>query len=306
MPRTKISAYPGAWSILGAAALWGTTGVATQAVYDLSSTNALSLAFLRLAIAALLLMLLCWRLLGRHMWRIERRAALLMLFMGTMQAAFQYCYLAAISKCGVTISTLIALCIAPVMVVLLAALFLHERVTLRTLCALLCALVGTGLLTGAPTRQGSFGDLWLGILLSLISAAGYAGVILGGRVLSRCYHPLQINAAAFSSGAVILWIGLLTTHLVLRYPVQGWLLILYMGCIPTALAYVLFQYGMRSTPATLTSILTLCEPLMAALLAWIFFKEHLDLLGMLGALLLLGTILLLARSGGETVVALEK
>ena len=40
----------------------------------------------------------------------------------------------------------------------------------------------------------------------------------------------------------------------------GGLLLLYLGCIPTALAYVLFQAGMRSTPATLTSILTLAEP----------------------------------------------
>jgi DME family drug/metabolite transporter len=71
-----------------------------------------------------------------------------------------------------------------------------------------------------------------------------------------------------------------------------------MGCIPTALAYVLFQSGMRSTPATLTSILTLCEPLTAAVLAWLLFGERLSPLGIVGALLLLGTILLLAR--GET------
>jgi len=74
------------------------------------------------------------------------------------------------------------------------------------------------------------------------------------------------------------------------------LLLLYLGCIPTALAYVLFQSGMRSTSATLTSILTLCEPLTAAILAWIIFGEYLGLAGILGAVLLLGTIFLLARS----------
>jgi DME family drug/metabolite transporter len=71
-----------------------------------------------------------------------------------------------------------------------------------------------------------------------------------------------------------------------------------MGCIPTALAYVLFQAGMHSTPATLTSILTLAEPLTAAILAWLIFRERLSLLGILGALLLLGTIFLLARGDG--------
>lgn len=290
----------GLWSILGAATLWGTTGVATQAIYHLSSTNALSVAFLRLAIGAFMLLLLCWQLLGQHMWRIKRRDALLMFVMGILQAIFQFCYLAAIPECGVTVATLIAICVAPVIVVLCAALFLRERVTLKTLLALGCALGGTALLTGTPERTGAFIHLLIGGGLALISAAGYAGVILSGRALSSRYHPLQVNAVSFSVGALLLLGCALSTRLVIHYPATSWLLLLYMGCIPTALAYLLFQAGMRSTPATLTSILTLCEPLTAAILAWLLFGERLSLLGILGALLLLGTILLLARGASTS------
>lgn len=296
MFRIVTSSRRGLWFIMGAATLWGTTGVATRTIYNLSSTNALSVAFLRLAIGACVLVLLCWRLLGRRMWHMKRRDALLMFFMGTLQAIFQFCYLAAIPECGVTVATFIAICVAPVIVVLCAALFLHERVALKTLLALACALGGTALLTGTPAGTGTFSHLLLGGALSLISAAGYAGVILGGRALSSRYHPLQVNAVSFGVGAVLLFGCSLTTHLSFSYPATGWLLLLYMGCIPTALAYLLFQAGMRSIPATLTSILTLCEPLTAAILAWILFGERLNLLGMLGALLLLGTILLLARA----------
>ena len=292
MSRASNSSRRGLWSIVGASTLWGTTGVASQALYDQSSTNALSLAFLRLAIAALILLLLCWRLLGRRLWRVKGRDALLMLFMGFMQAIFQYSYLAAIPDCGITIATLIALCIAPVIVVLFATLFMRERLTRKILLALLCALVGTALLTGAPDGTGR--RFFLGVLLSLLCASGYACIILSGRNLSRRYHPLQITTVSFFSGALVLFTCSSTTRLVLSYPVEGWLLILYLGCIPTALAYTLFQSGMRSTPATLTSILTLCEPLTAAVLAWILFGERLDPLGILGALLLLGTIGLLA------------
>ena len=121
-------------------------------------------------------------------------------------------------------------------------------------------------------------------------------MILGGRAL-KYYHPSQVNAASFGLGALILFAcSLATTRLVFSYPAESWLLLVYMGCIPTALAYILFQAGMRSTPATLTSILTLAEPLTAAILAWLLFGERLSLLGILGALLLLGTIFLLARN----------
>lgn len=290
----RIHARRGSWSIVVAATLWGTTGVSTQALYILSSTNALSLAFLRLAIAAFVLLLFCWRLLGKRIWQIKGRDALVMVFLGTMQALFQFCYLAAIPLCGVTIATLIAISMAPVIVVIVAALFMRERVTLKILLALFCALGGTVLLTGAPAGREPFSHLLLGVLLSLICAAGYAGVILSGRVLSSRYHPLQINALAFGIGAVLLLVAALSTRLALSYPAVGWLLVLYLGCIPTALAYVLFQAGLRSTSATLTSILTLCEPLAAAILAWIFFGERLGPLGILGALLLFGTLLLLA------------
>jgi len=290
------SARRGIWSIMGAGTLWGTTGVTTQALYNMSSANAISVAFWRLALAAFILLLLGWRLLGRRMWRVKGRDALLMVFMGVMQAAFQFFYLAALPECGITIATLIALCVAPVIVVLCSALFTREYITPQILLALACALGGTALLTLAPGGAAKFQNLPLGVALALVSAAGYAGTILGGRALSSRYHPLQINVASFAIGSLLLVAASFNMHLVFHYPLQGWLLLLYLGCIPTALAYVLFQSGMRSTSATLTSILTLCEPLTAAILAWIIFGEYLGLAGILGAVLLLGTIFLLARS----------
>lgn len=294
MSRSLHASRRGLWFIMGASTLWGTTGVVTQAIYNLSSTNAFSVAFLRLSIAALALALLCWRLLGWRVWLVKRRDALLMLCMGSMQAGSQYCYFAAIPDCGITTATLITICVAPVIVVLLAALFLRERITSKILLALLCALVGTALLTGTPSGKEDFRSLLVGVFLSLVSATAYALVILIGRVLSSRCQSLQVNAASFGSGSLLLLGCSLVTPLVFTYPAEGWLLLLYMGCIPTALAYVLFQVGIRSTPATLTSILTFCEPLTAAILAWLLFGERLSPFGIVGALLLLGTIGLLA------------
>jgi DME family drug/metabolite transporter len=289
---------------MGAATLWGTTGIVTQAVYNLRPTNALSITFLRLAIAVLVLVLLCWQRLGRRIWQVNRRDALLMLGMGAMQATSQSCYFAAIADCGVTIATLVTICLAPVIVVLLAAHFLRERITGKILLALLGALIGTALLTGAPPGQRTFGSLLVGVLLSLVSAATYAMVILIGRVLSGRYHSLQVSVVSFACGALLLFTcSLLTTPLVLSYPAAAWGLLFYMSVVPTALAYLLFQVGMRSTPATLTSILTFCEPLTAAFLAWLLFGERLSLLGILGAVLLLGAVVLLTLAQPAPVAA---
>jgi DME family drug/metabolite transporter len=66
--------------------------------------------------------------------------------------------------------------------------------------------------------------------------------------------------------------------------------LLYLGLVPTALAYWLFLNGLRHTPATTASILTLAEPLTSTVLAALLFGERLAPLGLLGAALLLAAM----------------
>lgn len=292
--RAKGSFQRDFWFIIAASVAWGTVGVANQAIYAHTITNALSLAFFRLAIAAPLFLCACLKLLGRRFLQITPRDLGIMALMGVMQALYQASYSAAIAYTGVTISTLIALCVAPVIVALCSTFILRERLTVSTLLALLCALGGTILLVAARSNPQQTDISMTGIWLALLSATGYAAFILLGRLFTRSYHSVQINFVAFGTGALILFGLAIPTGLVTTYPPQDWLLLLYLGSVPTALAYGLFQAGMRSISATAASIITLCEPLVAAFLAWLLFHEELGIFGLLGALLLIGSMLLLS------------
>jgi DME family drug/metabolite transporter len=280
--------------IVCASMAWGTVGITNQAIYTHVTTNALSLAFLRLAIAAPLFFLARWIFPGQRSLPIKRRDRAVMMFMGGLQALYQSCYSAAIPYAGVTVSTLIALCAAPVIVALVSALITREPLTPITLVALAGALGGTILLVITPSHLMGKASVSLpGVLLAFLAACGYAGFILCGRLLTNRCHPLQVNSIAFGTGALLLFLFALPTGLVVVYPAQDWLILLYLGCIPTALAYGLFQVGMRSLSATMVSIVTLFEPLTAAFLAWILFGEKLSPLGLLGAMFLLGAMALI-------------
>ena len=282
--------------IVCASVFWGTVGIANRAIYESTATNALSLAFWRLAIATPLFVLASWRFSGRRPFSIRHikpRDLGVMLLMGGLQAIYQACYSAAIPYAGVTVSTLIALCAAPVMVALFSTLVVREGLTLATIIALISAVGGTVLLLLARSRPGVENVSWPGVLLALLAAGGYAGFIICGRFVSGNYDPLHVNTVAFGVGALCLLLLGPSTRLVLVYPVWGWLLLLYLGCVPTALAYALFQIGIRSLSATVVSIVTLCEPFTAALLAWLIFREALSLLGLLGAGLLLVAMVLI-------------
>lgn len=269
---------------------WGTVGIANQIIYAHTATNALSLAFLRLVIATPLFFLASWILLGRRLFQIKPRDIGVMMLMGGLQALYQVCYSAAIPYAGVTVSTLIALCAAPVIIALISTFMTREHLTPITLMALVGALGGTTLLVAARSHPSEGSVSFLGVFLAFLAACGYAGFILCGRLLTSRYHPLHINCVAFGIGALLLLFFASSTRLVIVYPAWDWLILLYLGCVPTAFAYGLFQVGIRSLSATVVSIVTLCEPLTAALLAWIFFREELSLLGLLGAVLLLGAM----------------
>jgi drug/metabolite transporter, DME family len=276
--------------IVCASVSWGTVGVANQILYGYGATNALSLTFLRLAIATPLFVLASWICLGRRLFHIKQRDLRTMMLMGGMIALSQVCYVAAIASTGISVSTLIAICAAPVLIALLSALTAQERLTPMTLFALFAALSGTILLVATRSQAGGGTVSLFGALLAFLSACGYAGFVFCGRLLTSSCHPLQISSASFGTGTLLLLVCALSTRLVLAYPVGGWLMLLYLGGVPTALGYGLFQIGMRSLSATVASIVTMCEPLTAAVLAWILFHEKLGPLGLLGAGLLLGAM----------------
>ena len=215
---------------------------------------------------------------------------------------YQLCYFAAIARVGVAVATLITLCTAPVIVAGLSFIFLGERLTRRLVAALALATLGTVLLTGLfdGVRVGGSGGQVLGVLLALGSATGYAVVVLSSRALAGRYHPLEPLTGAFAVGALILLPFALLSGLTARLEPLSWLTLLYLGLVPTAFAYTLFITGMRTTPATAASIVTLLEPLTATLLAWLLFGERLGAAGFMGGTLLILAIVLLSPQPRKT------
>jgi DME family drug/metabolite transporter len=299
---SRADARSGLLQIVLAAILWGTVGVATKYLFTISSANALSIGFFRLALATPVLLATCWYLLGARAFRIPAGDMRYMVLIGVAMAFYQVSYFAAIARVGVAIAVLITLCTAPVLVSLLSALLLRERLSRAVLAALVCALAGTVMLVWVGPATGAVAQQTLtGIVLALGSACGYSLIALFSRTLAGRYHPLQPITVGFAAGALILLPFALAAGLVVTYPPAGWALLVYMGLVPTALAYVLFLAGMRHTTATVATIATLIEPLTSTTLAWLLFGERLGPLGLLGALLLLGAIgLLYADSARRT------
>lgn len=279
--------------VAAAAVLWGTGGVVAKTLFGMAEITPLTVGFFRLALSVPALVLVGRALFGRGILRIDgARSGLLAV--SVAMASYQVFYYEAVHRTGVAVATLVTLCLAPVLVALLSAVWLREPFTAAIARALVLALAGTAMLVGFPAADGA--SSLTGIAMAAGAAFSYAALTVAGRSIAHHCHPARTIIIGFGGGALLLLPFALAQGLSLTYDLPAWSLLLYLGVVPTALAYMLFFTGMRTTPATIASILSLMEPLTATVLAWMLFGERLGAFGLAGGALLLGALLILFRN----------
>src|SRR5687768_4439582 len=286
-----------------AALCWGTSGVSGRIVADRAGLGPLDIAWHRMAIGAVVL-LIGFSFTRRRRaaaasgttTRLTRGSAVRLVLVATGLAAYQLAYFAAVATAGVSIATLVALGLAPLLIAVGATALGHGRPDRATLVALAAALVGLVLLVGISAGADTGTTVVLGALLAVGSALGYAVVTLAGAGVPA---GIPVTLAGFAGGALLLTPVALATELRFTTNPAALLVLLYLGAVPSALAYGMFFCGLRSVPGAVASIVTLLEPLTATALATAFLGERLQPAALAGGLLVLAAVagLYLRRMG---------
>jgi DME family drug/metabolite transporter len=208
-------------------------------------------------------------------------------------AAYQLCFFAAVDSTGVAVGTVVALGSGPAFAGVFGLLLRRERPTRRWALATALAVAGAALLVLAGGDGASVDPA--GVLLALGAGASYGLYTVTSKMLLEDGHqPEGVMAVAFGLGAVLLGPLLAFGHTAWLATPGGAALAIYLGLVPTALAYVLFARGLQKLPASSVATLTLAEPLTAATLGVIVLGERPGPAAALGALLVLSGLLVLA------------
>ncbi len=236
----------------------------------------------------------------------RRRRAVRILGTGVGLTVFQSAYFAAVEATGLAVGTVVTLGAGPVLIALGARLTLGERLGRGGTAAVAGALAGLVVLVlgggDAEVRPA-------GVVLAVVSAAGYAAITLLTRRLGRAgggADALTTTTWAFAIGAAGLLPAALAEGLVPHTgePVGVLLLLGYVAAVPTALAYALYFAGAAVVRAATVSVIMLLEPVSAALIAVSLLGERLTAAIVLGTLLLLAAVTGLAFA--ETRTAVER
>lgn len=275
--------------VLLSAVLFGTTGTAQALGPD--GTEPVGVGAARVLVGAALLALAA-RAVTSGSLRPGRAALGVVAVAGLGVAAYQLCFFAAVDDTGVAVGTVVALGSGPAFAGALGWAVLGRRPEARWAAATALACAGVALMVLA----GDASDVSApGIALALGAGAAYATYTVAAKVLlDRGEPPERVMAQAFGAGAVLLAPVLAATGGGNLGSAGGLALVLYLGAVPTAVAYVLFARGLRHLSAGDTATLTLAEPVTAAALGAVVLGERPPAVAVAGALLVLAGLAVLA------------
>lgn len=137
-----------------------------------------------------------------------------------------------------------------------------------------------------------------GVALALGAGASYAVFTLASkRLLDAGATVERVMAGVFTLGALLLVpvlavgdVGWLTSG-------EGVAMALWLGAVPTALAYIMFAHGLRLLQASEVATLTLAEPVTAAALGAVLLGERPGPLAVAGIALVIAGLAVLAVRG---------
>ena len=276
---------------------WASAFVVIRGVAPYFSGGPLALG--RLLIGAALLALF---LIGRRWVKPTGREWLLILVFGV---AWFGVYNVALNTAEQTLdagTTAMLVNIGPILIALGAGLFLGEGIPKWLAIGAGVAFLGV-IFIGIGTGASEFGDGW-GVIWCLIAALAYAiGVLCQKRVLTRM-PAAQVTWMGCVIGAIacLPFSGDLLSELQAA-PAGAVVGVIYLGAVPTALAFSTWAYALSRMPAGRLGVTTYVVPAIVVALGYLFFQEIPTLLAIVGGVICLIGVALSRRTTRTPVAA---
>lgn len=298
-------------AVVVAAAVWGTTGTATHFA---PGVPAFVFGAVTFGLGGVVLAASAGR--GAVVAIRDRATRGWVLLGAASLAVYAVVFYAALAGAGVALGTTIAIGSSPVFAGLVEWAAERRRVGGRWVVSAVISVLGMATVASARSEDpGAPGSLTVGIAAALLAGLTYAlyswAVARGMRAVAA---PAGIAARQDRAGLVPpvgrglvgAVFGLAAVPLVVLVAVAGheyladagnWPVFLYLALVPTVLGHTLYASGLRTVSASAATLLSLLEPVVAAVLAVLVVGEHLGVTGWVGIGLVVAGLGVLALPG---------
>ena len=278
--------------IIIAGLFWGSMGIFVRHLNDLGFSS-IQVACLRLTTAGILFALILL-IKDRKGFKIKVRDIPLFLALGLVSILFfTCCYFTAIRL--MTMSTAaILLYTSPIWVMILAIIFLKEKITARKVIALILAFAGCVLVSGFGGKVTV-----VGILVGLGSGLGYGLYSIFGTFALKKYSPYTVTCYTF----IIAGLG----SIIVSNPPELFAkisavenkpaligFVLLTSVVTAVIPFLLYTLGLNMTTAGKAAVLATVEPAAATLFGFFVMGETVGPVAVAGIALVFSAIIILS------------
>ena len=284
--------------IILAGCFWGSMGIFVRRL-SAFCFGSVQIVSIRVTLAALFFCLLLV-VVDRSGFRISPHDLPLFFGLGFGSILFfTVCYFSAIAIMPLSTAAIL-LYTSPIWIMLMSAVFFHEKLNGRKLLALALAFAGCVLVSGISGEKITL----TGLLLGLGSGIGYGLYSILGTIALRRYSPYAVTAYTFLFAAIGSWLICRPADMISKFAGASDRTGLLLFCCLTALVtavipFLAYTLGLRSVEASRAGVLATIEPMVATLIGILFFHEPLTLLSGLGILLILAAVIVLNSPSGS-------
>ena len=179
--------------------------------------------------------------------------------------------------------------IQPILVIILSALFLKEKLTSRKLVGVVFAIVGMILINGiqlggSDPKRGFILSLWAAILYAIIVFINKAN-----KKLAKIDGLVLTDIQMFGAALVMAFYTFTNYHGEFAHlDKKSIIIMIILGIVHTALAYYLYFTSIKHVDGQSLAVLGYIDPASALLFSALFLHERLTIMQWIGAILILG------------------
>jgi drug/metabolite transporter (DMT)-like permease len=275
----------------GAAVLWGLSGVVTKFLLRQQMRPDELLIFRTLLAALILIVWLGFK--SPQLLKVRRGDFFFLMLLGVIGlAANQGFYYLSLTMVSVGYSLLLQY-LAPVHLMIYGVASKTERMTGGKLIAAFTAICGCALMVLG--QQGGIARVSVaGTLCAVGSGLCFAFYTAYGKHALNRYDSRTMLAYAFLFASAI-WLMVRPPWKIdwASFDISMWLFFFYLAAVATVLPFALYSASLRYLEASRTSLTSMLEPVVAAVVAWTWLGESMEPMQIVGGAAVIAGILLL-------------
>ena len=183
----------------------------------------------------------------------------------------------------------------PILITIIAAWVLKERLTGNKIFGLICGVIGAIVLVTSKDSSGDGNQVLLGDILIIVNAISYTIYFVLVKPLMVKYNPVVVIRMIFTIGFFMILPFCWTEFMEVQwqaFSANDFMILFMIVFCGTFLAYLLNVYGIKILGASMAGTYIYSQPFFAAAIAIIFLDESLSIYKIIAAILIFAGVYL--------------